>query len=183
MDATLAWSLLAGVSKAQSFSWTLIEAQRYLVEIGLRITGQVGVLGEVLSQQPVGVFVGALLPGALRITEEDLHIGGHGEALVFGHLQPSVPGQGAPQGRGELTNLPAQRGDDRRCVFAGHFDQHGKTRVSFHQCGDVTVLGACEQIALPVPGNGAVFNFCRPFPDRDGIDDLTPGLSVSPRVP
>ena len=26
--------------KAQSFSWTLIEAQRYLVEIGLRITDQ-----------------------------------------------------------------------------------------------------------------------------------------------
>src|SRR6202023_629481 len=67
--------------KAQSFSLTLIEAQRYLVEIGLRITGQVGFLGEVLSQQPVGVFVGASLPGALRITEEDLHIGGHGEAL------------------------------------------------------------------------------------------------------
>src|ERR1700736_5767338 len=65
--------------KAQSFSWTLIEAQRYLVEIGLRITGQVGFLGEVLSQQPVGVFVGASLPGALRITEEDLHIGGHGD--------------------------------------------------------------------------------------------------------
>src|SRR5258708_5901513 len=86
--------------KAQSFSWTLIEAQRYLVEIGLRITGQVGFLGKVLSQQPVGVFVGASLPGALRITEEDLHLGGHGEALVFGHLQPSVPGQGAPQGRG-----------------------------------------------------------------------------------
>src|SRR3984893_14449270 len=49
--------------KAQSFSGTLIEAQRYLVEIGLRITGQVGFLGEVLSQQPVGVFVGASLPG------------------------------------------------------------------------------------------------------------------------
>jgi len=49
--------------KAQSFSWTLIEAQRYLVEIGLRITGQVGFLGEVLSQQTVGVFVGASLPG------------------------------------------------------------------------------------------------------------------------
>jgi hypothetical protein len=50
------------------------------------------------------------LPGALRITEEDLHIGGHREALVFGHLQSSVPGQGAPQGRGEFTNVPAQRG-------------------------------------------------------------------------
>jgi hypothetical protein len=108
--------------KAQSFSWTLIEAQRY-------------------------------------------------------------PGQRAPQGHGELTNVPAQRGDDRRCVFAVYFDQDGKTRMPFHQGCDVTLAGAAEQIALPMPGNGAVFNFCRPFPDGDGIGDLTSGLSVSPRVP
>jgi hypothetical protein len=49
--------------KAQGFSWTLIEAQRYLVEVGLRVAGQAGFLREVLSQQPVGVFVGAALPG------------------------------------------------------------------------------------------------------------------------
>jgi YD repeat-containing protein len=44
---------------------------------------------------------------------------------------------GLAKGRGEFTNVPTQRGDDRRCVLAGHFDQHGKTRVAFHQCGDV----------------------------------------------
>src|ERR1700733_240674 len=49
--------------KAQGFSWTLIEAQRCLVEIGLRVVGQVAFLGEGLSQQSVGVFVGASLPG------------------------------------------------------------------------------------------------------------------------
>jgi hypothetical protein len=35
--------------KAQGFSRALIEAQSYLVEIGLRVDGQVGLLGEVLS--------------------------------------------------------------------------------------------------------------------------------------
>ena len=73
--------------------------------------------------------------------------------------------------------MPAQRGDDRRCVFAGHFDQRGKTRMTFHQGGDVTVLGAAEQIALPMTGNSAVFNLRRSFPDGDGIDDLTARLS------
>jgi hypothetical protein len=72
--------------------------------------------------------------------------------------------------------VPAQRGDDRRCVLAGHFDQDGKTRMSFHQGCDVTVFGAAEQIALPMTEDGAVFNFCRSFPNGDGIDDLTPGL-------
>ena len=36
--------------KAQSLSRALIEAQSYLVEIALRVTGQVGFLGKVLSQ-------------------------------------------------------------------------------------------------------------------------------------
>ena len=79
--------------------------------------------------------------------------------------------------------MPAQRGDDGRCVFAGHFDQDDKTRMSFHQGCDVTVAGAYEQITLPMTGNSAVFHFYRSFPDGDGIDDLTMGLSVSPSVP
>lgn len=78
--------------------------------------------------------------------------------------------------------VPTQRGDDCRCVFAGHFDQDGKTRMSFHKGCDVTVPGARREIALLMPGNGPVFNFCRPFPDREGIDDLTSGLVVIPPV-
>ena len=54
--------------------------------------------------------------------------------------------------------------------------------MSFHQGGDVTVAGAREQITLPMTGNGAVFNLRRPPPDRDGINDLTLGLSASPSV-
>src|ERR1700756_5009401 len=87
--------------KAQSFSWTLSEAQRYLVEIVLKITGQVGFLGEVLSQQPVGVFVGASLPWTLRITEVDLHLGGHGEGLVFGADQSAQQRHGDGRCRAE----------------------------------------------------------------------------------
>jgi hypothetical protein len=38
-----------GRFKAQGLSRALIEPQSYLVEIGLRVDGQVGLLGEVLS--------------------------------------------------------------------------------------------------------------------------------------
>jgi hypothetical protein len=55
--------------------------------------------------------------------------------------------------------------------------------MSFHQGCYVTVAGAGEQIALPMTGDGAVFNFCRSFPYGDSIDDLTVGLSASPSVP
>jgi hypothetical protein len=43
--------------------------------------------------------------------------------------------------------------------------------MPFHQGGDVTVLDAAEQIALPMTSDGAVFNLCGSFPDGDGIDD------------
>jgi hypothetical protein len=49
-------------------------------------TERIGFLWEILSQQPVGVFVGAALPGALRITEVDVDLGGDREALVTGQL-------------------------------------------------------------------------------------------------
>ncbi len=58
---------------------------------------KVGSLRQVLSQQPVRVFVPAALPGAMRITEVDFHIRGHREGLVLGHLQPAIPRQRAPQ--------------------------------------------------------------------------------------
>ena len=73
----------------------------------------------------------------------------------------------------------AQRGDDRRCVV----DEHDETRVSLHQSCDMGIFAACEQIALPMTGNSAVFNLGRSFANRDGIDDLTVGLSASPGVP
>jgi hypothetical protein len=169
--------------KAQGLSRALIETHRDLIEMSLRVDGQVGPLGEVLSQQAVCIFIAAALPGTLRITEVDLHLRVYREALVFGHLQPPVPSQRAPQSRREFSHVLAQFGDDRLCIFTGHFDEHDETRVSFHQSGDMSVFTACEQIALPVTGNSAVFNLGRPFPNRDGIDDLTVGLSASPCVP
>src|ERR1700732_597289 len=50
--------------------------------------------------------------------------------------------------------------------------------MAFYQCRNVAVLGAAQQIAFPMARNRSVFHFRRPFADRDGIDDLTPGLSA-----
>jgi len=122
--------------KAQCFSRTLIEAQRDLVQLGLTVAGQVGFLGQVLAQKPIGAFVAAALPRTLRITEVHLHIGGHGEALVLGHLRPAIPGQRAPQRRRKLAHMLAQGGDYRGRVFAG--------RLVF--CGDRLMDGNYRDI-------------------------------------
>jgi hypothetical protein len=60
--------------EAQGFSWTLIQAQRDLVELGLSDGGQVGSWREVLPQQGIRILVRAALPGTLRIAEINLHI-------------------------------------------------------------------------------------------------------------
>jgi hypothetical protein len=52
----------------------LIQAQRGLVELYLRMDRQVCASRELLPQQEIRVFVGAALPGTLRITEVDLNI-------------------------------------------------------------------------------------------------------------
>ena len=72
--------------KVQSFSRALVELASHLVEVGLGVAGQVGFLREVLAQQTVGVLVGAALPGALRIAEVDVDLGGDGEVFVTGQL-------------------------------------------------------------------------------------------------
>ncbi len=118
----------------------------------------------------------------MRITEVNFHIRVHREGPVFGHLQSAVPGQRTPQGRGEFTNVPAQCGDDNSRILAGHLYQRGKTRMSFHQGHNVTVLCAADEITLPITGNGAVLDLCGSFPNGEGIDDSAAGLSAHTRV-
>jgi hypothetical protein len=64
--------------------------------------------------------------GLCGSVEVDLHIRGHREVLVFGHLQVRDPRSASAAGRGEFTSMPTQCRHHHRGVFAGHLDQHGK---------------------------------------------------------
>src|ERR1700677_1409331 len=54
--------------------------------------------------------------------------------------------------------------------------------MSFHQRRDVTVFCAANEIAFPMTGNGAVLDFCRSFPDGNGVYDLTARVFEDTRV-
>ena len=79
--------------------------------------------------------------------------------------------------------MPAQGGHHRSGVFAGHLHQHAETRMTLHQSGDVTVARPAQQIALPMPGNGTIFDFRRSVADGDSIHDPALGVSVNAGVP
>src|SRR5215217_157277 len=69
------------------------------------VSREVGAFGEVLPEQPVGVLVGAALPRALRVAEVDLQAGLDLQAGVLGQLGALIPGQRAPQVRGQPAEL------------------------------------------------------------------------------
>src|SRR5712692_4397968 len=54
--------------------------------------------------------------------------------------------------------------------------------MSFHQSHNVTVPRAAQEIALPMTRYGAVLNFSGPFPDGNGIYDLTTRVPKDTRV-
>src|SRR5437773_6061361 len=78
--------LLGWLLPVESFAWSVVERGGGGVELFLAVSGEVGSLGEVLAEQPVGVLVAASLPGAVRVAEIHVDVGVDGEGQVLGHL-------------------------------------------------------------------------------------------------
>lgn len=64
---------LQGRCIAQCHPGAAIELIGHGIELLLGVAAQIGALGEVLAQQPIGVFVTAAQPRAVGITEVHLH--------------------------------------------------------------------------------------------------------------
>ena len=79
--------------------------------------------------------------------------------------------------------MPAQGGHHRGGVLAGHLHQHAETRMTLHQLRHAAVARPAQQIALPMAGDGSIFDLRRSFADGNGIDDLALGVPVNAGVP
>lgn len=73
----------------------------------------------VAADEPVGVFIGSSLLGAVEVIEKPVHVRVEGQALMAGHFSALVPGQYAHRSTGkaldvageciaDLVGLPAQ---------------------------------------------------------------------------
>ena len=142
-----------GGAVAEGGSGAVVEFVGDGVEVGL-VAGDGGSFGQVAADEPVGVFVCSSLPGAVGVSEEHLHAGVVGEALVAGHFPALVPGQCAHRLVGkaldaagervtDLVGFPTQRQGDDDQVAGGALDQ-GRARAG-------PVL-ADDQVAFPVAG-------------------------------
>ena len=94
-----------GRRKVETFSWARVEAMRDGVQLALRVPRQVGALRQILTQQPIGVFIGPALPGAVLIGKEHSDVEPLGQLRMLGHFFPPIIRQGFPQQGGHMPEI------------------------------------------------------------------------------
>ena len=93
------------VSRGRSLSSSAMASSRRSVTVA-----KSRLRGRYWRSSPLGVLVGAALPGRVRIGEVHGDVGGDREAEIRGHLLALIPGQRSAQLLGQLDDL------DRHCV-------------------------------------------------------------------
>ena len=140
-----------GGAVAEGGSGAVVQLVGDGVEVGL-MAGDGGSFGQVAADEPVGVVVGSSLPGAVGVSEEHVHAGVVGEALVAGHFLTLVPGQCAHRPVGQALDAAGERITDLvgfPTQRQGHNDQvaGGALNQSRARAGPVL---ADDQVAFPV---------------------------------
>ena len=77
--------------KLKRFAWPFVKPTGHLIPIDLRVSRQVRSLGEVLSEQTIGVLLGAVLPWTSRVAEVNLYAGRHAKLLIGAELLAPRP--------------------------------------------------------------------------------------------
>ena len=169
-----------GRREVQPFSRARVEAMRDGVPLTLRVPRQVRALRPVLAQQPVGVFVGAALPGAIRIGEEDLDGEPLGQRLVLGHRFPPIIGQGFAQQGGHVPECLGDALSGTRRIRPLHPGQEDQAGRPLHPGADGrAIAGPLDEVAFPVAGHRAGGPLGGALGNRRHIGDLAASIRPS----
>src|SRR5664280_479756 len=161
--------LLRWCHVAESLARTSVEASLDVSKVGRADVREVDALGQVLAEEPIGVLVGAALPGRVWVAEVDGDVGGDGEGRVVGHLGALVPGDGAPElFRQGLDGRAHRHVDGLSGTVAVEVEEEQEPACPLHERphGGVTAF-AQDDVALPVARNGTIVCFGRPLGDHD----------------
>jgi hypothetical protein len=112
---------------------------------------------EELAQQPVRVFVRAPLPRTLGMGKVDVHLRLLGEEPVLAHFLPLVVGEGAAELSGQRPPFAGKGPPHGHRVLRLQRHQHREPGGAFHPGAQGRgVRMAHQQVALPMPGHGAI---------------------------
>lgn len=120
---------------------------------------------QVLPDETIRVLVSPALPGTFRVTKVDGHPRLFCEQLVHCEFSPSIPGQREEEPSRQVVQRSDERRDDRLRVLASHPHEDQVPGVPLDERGNVTVLRACDQVALPVAGLDPVLDVRWPVAD------------------
>ena len=84
---------LGGGLPIEGFAGAVVQGRGDGVQVVLCVSAEVGAFGEILTEETVGVLVGATLPWCLGVAEVDVQVGVFSELIMLGHLGALVPGQ------------------------------------------------------------------------------------------
>src|SRR5438105_2185378 len=132
MTKSLGWA-----EPAQGLTGATVQLGGDEVEVLGAVDAEVGAFGKVLTEQSVGVFVGAPLPWAGGVAEVDVDPGGDLDVEVVAHLDALVPGERLPgQGRQLLNGGDHGPLDLQGAVTAGQVEEKDKAARAFDQGAD-----------------------------------------------
>ena len=85
-----------GAFEAERFSRLRVQLPGNRIQFALGEAAQIAPLGKVLSQQAIGVFIDAPLPGTVWVSKEHLYSSHLSQSLMFGHLLTLIVSQREP---------------------------------------------------------------------------------------
>ena len=172
---------LQGRGEVQALSRARIQSMRDGVQLALSVARQVYTLRQVLAQQPIGIFIGSALPGAVRIGKEHLEGEALGQALVLGHLFASVIGQRFAQWGRHMPEFFREALVRTRGIRSLHSGQQDQAGCPLHQGADGrAIAGALEEVTFPVARDGTAGHFCGAGGNRRDVGELAASIR-SPR--
>lgn len=150
------------------------------IEFILTVDRKVRAFGQILSQQPVGVFAGAPLPWTVRVAEVHFHAGRGGELFMSRHFFALVVGEALPQWLGNRIEFGGEARQRRSGGGIFHLRKQHQAAGPFDQ-NAYRGLVACalDEVAFPVPRQHPVLDFRRPHMNTDHARNLSAPVCAS----
>ena len=149
-------------TEAEDFARPVIEGVLDGVEFVLSDEVEIHALGQVLADEAIGIFIGATLPRAVWITEEDVHAQPPGQSVVLSHLGALVVGEGLAQARGDAAQAEREAFEHGVGASVIELDEHevaaGALDDGAHGRG---IVGTLDEVAFPVTWDDACGNLWR----------------------
>jgi hypothetical protein len=140
----------------QRLPWPPVHLSRHAIQIALCRAREIGSPREILAKKTVCVLVRPALPRTARVAKVDWHPRRGAELLVGGELGTAIPGERRHGATGQAIYPASEGGDDAPGVLALQPNEHQEPRATLDERRNVAVVGATDQVSLPVPRSLAI---------------------------